>query len=881
MCPDSLSRDRYFEGIKKGTETPTTETATLFNYPGWVELVAGLEPKTPEMALNDASTDLASKWNDLLAPHSPLSPEGAAKAGLDFESGTNIAYGALTAIVTAIEAAGFGQLETPAMMLPNAPVVRASTEAAVALRMAYLDASLIKGVGYYAAAVHQPTIIDERTLIDAFNMGFIDEATFKGQMMYHGYTPERSTIIGATGIRMPDIGTILELRRRGILTDKGAADWMVLNKIPRATAEAITQLYEQRPEPYRFADFAAKGLISDQVLSHVFDWFGIKKDWADVWKESQQTYPNVGTAFELYWRNIIDRDTLKTYLVRQGFKGEVADKTISLTENIPPSGDLVTMVVREAFDPKYVTPAPEIFAKYMAMRGFTKDWSDRYWTMHWVRIPLAQAYDNYYRGYWTKEQLLEELKVSDFHPGIREDIINVAYGVPSIRELGYGYDVGVYTLEDIKRYRRWGGLSPEDAEKAATSLVAYRTEAERNAVRTEYMYSYGRGGITREQLEGYLLDIGTAPEAIPLWLERADLYKDRVTKEPAMPEQRIPSSSEAITAFKLVLRDETWLRNALKELLWTDERINLAVEKAKHDIAEEQKPPPEPTPRMLTASQMRQLYLKGLIDTDFMLAVFVEQGYKMEDAMLLVEIYTQVEEVVVEPRLMTKGDVEELYAYGVYNAADVYDHYKALNYSEEDSIDLSFGTVVSVLLPYVRSWYSKGWITSDDVYNELLATGLSEDKASELTMTIVKYEGPNRTVPEKDLTKAEIIKGVKMEVLTFAQGVELLMDLGYSEDEANYLLLINKVVAAGDPDSYLQMKQITQAYKKARGEKVMEIPNEALKIEMEMKAVKAELDKERKLGVNEAKIAELALKLNELEGRMRTVIAKASTGTPK
>jgi hypothetical protein len=395
------------------------------------------------------------------------------------------------------------------------------------------------------------------------------------------------------------------------------------------------------------------------------------------------------------------------------------------------------------------------------------------------------------------------------------------------------------------------------------------------------MYAYGRGSITREQLEGYLLDIGTAPEAIPLWLERADLYKERVTKEPAMPEQRIPSSSEAITAFKLGLRDEAWLRKALKDLLWTDERINLAVEKAKHDIAEEQKPPPEEKPRLLTASQMRQMYLKGLIDKAFMLGVFIETGYKEDDAKLLVEIYTQVEEVVKEYKQMTKSDVEELYAYGVYNIADVHDHYLALGYSEEDAIDLSFGTVVSVLLPYVRSWYSKGWIGAEDVLNELLATGLDRDKAEELAMTIVKYEGPERTAPERDLTKAEIIKGWKTGVLTTGQAVELLMDLGYDENEAYYLIQINRVVAAGDPDSYLEMKQVTQAYKKARGEKAMVIPEEALKIELEMKSVKAELDKLRKEGKDEAKIAELALKLNELEGRMRTVIAKASTGTPK
>ncbi|GAI79021.1 unnamed protein product, partial [marine sediment metagenome] len=58
------------------------------------------------------------------------------------------------------------------------------------------------------------------------------------------------------------------------------------------------------------------------------------------------------------------------------------------------------------------------------------------------------------------------------------------------------------------------------------------------------------------------------------------------------------------------------------------------------------------------------------------------------------------------------------------------------------------------------------------------------DRVEEIIETKVKAAEPERVATEKDLTKSEIVKGVKVEHITRDEGIEVLMDLGYEEDEA-------------------------------------------------------------------------------------------------
>jgi len=648
------------------------------------------------------------------------------------------------------------------------------------------------------------------------------------------------------------------------------------------------------PEAYRLALAAAKGILPWDVYQEAMEQSGLSSYWARMWEEQNYEFPDIGTALELLWRGAINWLTFYYWMRMKGYPDEVVMPLHALTEAIPPAADIITMVVREAFLPEMVVEAPGVFAEWMVKKGFSKEWSDRYWTAHFLPIPLGQAYDNLRRGYWTKEDFMFALHIADIHPRWREDIYNVAFNPPSIREMGYGYDVGAYTLEDIIKYRRWGGLSEEDAKKAGTAMVAYRTEAERNAVRTELMYAYGRGEIDKPSLEAQLTDLGTAPEAIPLWLRRADLYKERVTKEPAMPEQRMVSSSEALYAFRNGFRDEAWTRKVLSDLLWTEERINLAIQRVKWDIEAERVKEEVVELRKPSIALIHDYYKYGYI-TDDQIALFLRDlGYSDEDAVTMASIMAQEVYEELQPKRLSESDAEALYDMRLLGVSDndaltkmraivaeegvegptqaLFGYYRSLKYSDGDSARLTLMTGLRFAFPDLKAMYGKGWIIPDILVSELMRLGLPKTRAAELAMTVVKMEQPARTTTERDLTKAEIIKGVKAEILTPVQGVGMLQDIGYDENEAWYILAINKVVGVGDPQGYWEMRRVTELAKKARGLPSIEIPDEVIRLEASIRITKQKLEKLKTDKAPEEAIGEVAVELAGLETELRQLI---------
>lgn len=656
-----------------------------------------------------------------------------------------------------------------------------------------------------------------------------------------------------------------------LATDIWVREWSV-GRLPLLDRAYLAKHTPLLPETYRLALAVAKGIIDITTYDNTMAQSGLAKEWSDMWREENYEYPPFDQTTELYWRGEIDDETWVRWLRRRAMPGACLEKLRVLRELIPPPADLVTMVVREAFLPEMVTPAPEVFAEYMAKKGFNKEWSDRYWTMHWVPIPLAQAYANLWRGYWTKDDFMFALRIADIHPRWREDIYNVAFRPPSIREMGYGYDMGVYTRDDIVRYRKWGGLSPEDAEKAADALIEYRVSAETEAVRREYLYLYAMERITREEFENALREYKTPEAAIPLWIARGDLRKKRLEKPEVSPEYRIVTSSEALWAFRNGLRDETWTRERLKDLDWTDERINLAIERVKYLVEEEEKPP---APRVLSAAQLRDLYEAAMISKDVLAQrLHTELGYTIEDAAMLADLWTVPPPEPEEPEVRPYTDAwsRRLYAYRILDFEELYNNYLAMGYDGEHAWNMVLATMLAEEYPALSAAYRKGYIDQEVFLRRLIELGMEFKDANELLERTIRDFQFERLEAERDLTKADIIRGVKKGLITRGQGVELLTDLGYEDWEAQFILASRLVAEAGDPESYWEMRQVTEAYKRATGRRWVEIPEEVLMLDQKIREKKAEIEKMRAEGATEAQISVKVAELADLEARLRKVL---------
>lgn len=465
------------------------------------------------------------------------------------------------------------------------------------------------------------------------------------------------------------------------------------------------------------------------------------EDMPHLAKTWHRTLP-LETLLEMLRRGLINEDYFTWTLKFNRLTDTEINAAKQLRTPLYPLPDFIRMVVREAFIPEEVVEAPELMVDYIKNYGWDKVDADRYWTAHFIRMDLRQAYENLWRGHFTEEDFKRYLRLADIHPKDWDAIIRVAYRPPTLRELGYGYDVGVYSLDDIIMYRRWAGLSKADAEKAAQAMIAYRTEAEREAVRRALLRLYVYGHITRQQFQKGLEEVKTAPAAIPLWLQRGDLEKQLRTLEASVEEPRSLKRSDIQWGYEHNIRTKEWCAKTLTEIGFPEEVaayyteqssarlkeselealrreyttlyamgkidkatlekkltdlnthpevIPLWLEKAELEKQKRERPPPETVQRNITPSEALWAFEYDLRTEEWTRRILEENYWTPERINLAIEHVKKLKELRVKPpkevkyKELTLSHLESLHYYGKIRAEELPTRIQALGYDPEDS----------------------------------------------------------------------------------------------------------------------------------------------------------------------------------------------------
>jgi len=174
----------------------------------------------------------------------------------------------------------------------------------------------------------------------------------------------------------------------------------------------------------------------------------------------------------------------------------------------------------------------------------------------------------------------------------------------------------------------------------------------------------------------------------------------------------------------------------------------------------------------------------------------------------------------------TRVDIRRMKDLELVTDQEVLDNYKDLGYDDEHAERMTIWTKAYIISVEMRARYSKGWVTPDVILGELIAAGVPESRAKIWIQRIVKADQEERTAKERDLTKAEIVKGVKEAVLSVEEAIELLIDMGYDRDEAEYIIAINVEVMTGSPKTLEEFQKIVDLRRKALGLPVKEHPKE-------------------------------------------------------
>ena len=93
-------------------------------------------------------------------------------------------------------------------------------------------------------------------------------------------------------------------------------------------------------------------------------------------------------------------------------------------------------------------------------------------------------------------------------------------------------------------------------------------------------------------------------------------------------------------------------------------------------------------------------------------------------------------------------------------------------------------------LPDLRARFKNGWLDSAELLTELEALLPTRAKAQTAWDTIVKADKADRVAPERELTRALVVRAWKKRLVSFTQALFLLQRLGWDIDEAELILRV-------------------------------------------------------------------------------------------
>ena len=200
------------------------------------------------------------------------------------------------------------------------------------------------------------------------------------------------------------------------------------------------------------------------------------------------------------------------------------------------------------------------------------------------------------------------------------------------------------------------------------------------------------------------------------------------------------------------------------------------------------------------AQQGFEMLRRGIIDEDTL---------KMLLRALDVMPYWRDKLIGISWEVPTRVDIRRFWEMRTIDEARLRELYAARGYHGKDLEDYVLWTKIYTDFPDLLARYKNGWITLDQVKSEIIGMGLSPERADTLIEEKIKKAAPERVATEKNLTKADIINGVKKGVITRGEGTVLLMDIGYDPTEAEFILAIS--IPPDEEDITVQKRELTKA----------------------------------------------------------------------
>ena len=338
------------------------------------------------------------------------------------------------------------------------------------------------------------------TLLSDVILGFID--TFTGGSLHAFRTPYQQQINSACPQRVPSADECHAALLNGTINQEQWECWVRANGVADVPAKQIMQSQRSRPNVAEALQLWLRGEFNDSRIDE-----------------------------ELQFRGVIDKDE------RAQFK--------KLTDYVPGPGDLVSMMLRDVFDPAVVDKYrldEDFAAKFQGQiktwakaQGISDETMKLYWRFHWHMPSDGQLFEMLHRlrpgkegvkNVTTIDDVKTALQINDLMPGWVDRLTEISYRPLGRIDVRRAYEVGVITADQLPSYYQDLGYAESDAK----TLSAYTQKASAAAVAKfqgmmttpQILTLYKQDGVSRDKAKELLKGNGLDDQGATSALDNAD-----------------------------------------------------------------------------------------------------------------------------------------------------------------------------------------------------------------------------------------------------------------------------------------------------------------------------------------------------------------------
>jgi len=283
------------------------------------------------------------------------------------------------------------------------------------------------------------------------------------------------------------------------------------------------------PQSGELARMANQGVITAELYNESVSFHGFDSEWATRTRETNFKVPSFGDLLKMKWREEISLDKLKETLKFNLMREDFIEGYAALVVPTIGVGDLVTMVVREAFvERSGDEEMPLTFVTEMAKIGFTRTQCLYYWRKHWNYPALGNVYDMYHREIPMPTTIENFLKIADYAPEWRQPLLDLSWRLPTKIEARWLFKWGQFTRDELADLFHKDGLSEEWVERVTDAIAKNTFLAEINRLRDNAKNDFKKGLILEPQLYADITGLGYSAELAEFHIQDA---KDDMERE--------------------------------------------------------------------------------------------------------------------------------------------------------------------------------------------------------------------------------------------------------------------------------------------------------------------------------------------------------------